>query len=234
MMFRLFLLLVLGLTTIGHAFAQNTGSRMSREARSEDGGRLLENITECITARRPELARRWLELLPGSAEEAALLNKEAKDLDLCMESVSSTLSDDEQMEFKPRVLRRPVATVTIARMLAQAPAASPLPKESEAWFVQKLAAVPTATGIDRASLVFQDFGHCVAVNQWAGTLALLASKPDSVEEAAAIKMLTPVLGPCLSEGANITLTPANLRIVLAEPVYHLLKLGASPAPAGDR
>jgi hypothetical protein len=93
-----------------------------------------------------------------------------------------------------------------------------------------MAAVGAQTRVDRGSLAVQDFGHCVALRAWADTRALFATEANSPAESAAVRRLTPVLGPCLTEGANIRVTHRNLRLILAEPFYHIM----ASAPAARR
>lgn len=49
-----------------------------------------------------------------------------------------------------------------------------------------------------------------------------------------MRRLTPALGPCLTEGVNITTTHRNLRLLLAEPFYHLMTATPSGAAASSR
>jgi hypothetical protein len=216
--------------TAGPAAAQRTGSRIGHDAESgnvQDAASASETIANCVAGRRPEFVRRLLALLPGTKEEFALVHAEEGDLSICMEDPLLVM-DGKELRVRPRALRLPVARAMIRRMLPRAPAQSPLPSESDPWFLPGLTSLPTGAAIDRSALGFQDFGHCVAVHSWPATLALLASEPDSTAQAAAVRRLLPVLGPCLSDDVKITITGANLRDVLAEPVYHILAGAPSP------
>ena len=220
------------LCTAGPASAQRTGSRIGRDAEignAEDAAALTQTIANCLADRRRDFVRRWFAKLPGSQDEFAFVKKEEGDLAICMED-RQLVSDGRELSFTPRSLRVPTARAMVVRMVAEAPPASPMPPDSDPWFLPLLSGLPAGAEVDRPGLGFQDFGHCVATRSWPATLALLASKPDSAEQAAAVRRLMPVLGPCLTEDIKITLTPANLRDVLAEPVYHILT-GAPPVPA---
>lgn len=144
------------------------------------------------------------------------------DRDLIMEGRS--------LRFQPRAARRPVALAVVERTLSQAPAEAPLPPDPDPWFVAPMAAMSAQTRVDRGSLAVQDFGHCVALRAWADTRALFATEANSPAESAAVRRLTPALGPCLTEGANIRITHRNLRLILAEPFYHIM----TAAPAARR
>lgn len=218
------------LATAGPAAAQRTGSRIGRDAEvgnAQDAVLLTQTIANCLADRRKDFVRRWFAKLPGTQDEFAFVQKEEGDIAICMED-KQLVSDARELSFTPRSLRLPTARAMIARMVAGAPPQSPMPPDSDPWFLPLLAGLPAGADVDRPGLGFQDFGHCVATRSWPATLALLASKPDSAEQMAAVRQLMPVLGPCLTDDVKITLTPANLRDVLAEPVYHIL---VAPAAA---
>jgi hypothetical protein len=233
---RLFLLLaaaaVLALLAAGPAGAQRTGSRIGQTATpgsEKDAAAAIEIIAQCLGDRRPDFLRRWLQMLPGTREEYRFVSAEEGDLSVCMDSQSLVL-DGKVLTLKARSLRLPSARAMVRRMLPGAPAQSPMAQDSDPWFLAQLTALPREADLDRAALAFQDFGHCVAVRDWTGTLALLRAEPGSAREAAAVRKLVPVLGPCLTDDVKITITPGNLRDVLAEPVYHILA-AAPAAPA---
>src|SRR4051812_18113310 len=212
--FLLALVLVVQLAcTPGPASAQRTGSRIGHTAEVgnvQDASAAVQAIANCLGERRPDFVRRWLGLLPGTKEELALVRAEEPDLSICMDDPQLVL-DNKVLRLQPRSLRLPTARAMVRRMLPRAPRQSPLPAESDPWFLPQLTAYGSGADVDRTSLAFQDFGHCIAVHSWPGTMALLASEPDSPAQAAAVRQLVPVLGPCLTDDVKITLTPANLR-----------------------
>ena len=214
------------LTAILFAFssvapAQRTGSRLGRDASAKDGPAAMELMASCAVNRRPDLIRQWFQYLPGTPEEAALLRGWATDLTACLDS-DQLVMDGKELRFKPRSMRLPVAMVLARKAVKDGPLSSPIPDSAEPWFVLKLNALGSDAQVDRDALLLQDFGHCVAVRRWGGSRALLLSRPDSIEQKAAVSELAPVLGACLAENAKITLTPANLRSVLAEPMYQII------------
>jgi hypothetical protein len=218
------------LLTVNEAVAQPTGSRFGRSAQAgnvDDAELAMALMARCIADRRPELVRRWLALLPGTREELALLRHDAPDFSFCLED-RNLIMDGRSLRFQPRAARRPVALAVLERRLSQAPAEAPLPADAEPWFVAPMAAMSAQMRLDRGSLVVQDFGHCVALRAWADTRALFATQANSAAESAAVRRLTPALGPCLTEGTNIRITHRNLRLILAEPFYHLM---GAPPPA---
>jgi hypothetical protein len=208
------------------AAAQRTGSRLGKDATAKDAPAATQLLADCTVARRPDLVGKWFRLLPGTQGERDLLLNAAEDLSLCLDS-DKLIMDGKALAFQPRAMRYPVAAAWVRRNMGNSPATSPLPAESDPWFVSQLNALAPGAKVDREQLVLQDFGHCVAVREWGGTRALLLSMPDSEDQKAAIAKLVPVLGSCLTEDAKMTLTAENLRRVLAEPVFHIL--AAAPA-----
>ncbi len=216
---------LLGLVSIAvPAPAQRTGTRMGRNATNtqRDANALILIIGNCLAQRRPELVRRWLNLLPGSREEAELLDAQEGDFDVCVDDDQLILGGDRLLTYSPRRLRVPTALAMVRRALPRAPAQSPVPAQADPWFAAPLAALPSGSTIDRGSLLAQEFGHCLAVTDWPSSRALLAARPDSQEEARAFQALSPILGSCLPQGLRLEITPKSLREYLAEPFYHLL------------
>jgi hypothetical protein len=220
--------LVLSLAA-GAAAAQTRIGRSAEAGNVDDAELAMALMARCIADRRPELVRRWLAMLPGTREELALLRREEPDFSFCLGDRELDMAG-RSLRFQPRAARRPVALAVVERGLSQAPNEAPLPPDSDPWFVAPMAAMSAQTRVDRGSLAVQDFGHCVALRAWADTRALFATEANSPAESAAVRRLAPVLGPCLAEGANIRITHRNLRLILAEPFYHIM----AAAPAARR
>ncbi|HEV2817505.1 MAG TPA: hypothetical protein VGW40_09845 [Allosphingosinicella sp.] len=214
------------------AAAQRTGTRMGRNAMNtqRDAYTLLGIIGECLAQRRPELVRRWLNMLPGSREELALLDAQEGDFDVCASDDQFILGGGRELLYTPRRLRVPAALATVRRSIGRAPERSPLPADSDPWFVPALNALPSGSTIDRGSLLAQEFGHCVAVTDWANARALLAAREGSSQEGGAFEALRPVLAGCVPQGLRLEITPKALREYLAEPFYHVM----TAAPGAGR
>jgi hypothetical protein len=224
-------ILIGGLAVVGlfvaatSASAQRLGTRIGRDATPKDAAAAMEILAGCAVDRRANFVRKWFTLLPGTSEEGALLKSQEADLSACMDDDALVL-DGKELAFQPISMRYPVAAAWGRKHLKNGPLESPVPATSDPWFLPKLNDLSAGASVDRSALILQDFGHCVAVHEWAGARALLLSQPDSQEQRAAVAKLVPVLGPCLSEDVEITLTPENLRRVLAEPVYHIVAASA--------
>lgn len=207
------------------ASAQYTGSRIGHTSRAGDTGdaiRALQIVAECVADRRTGVADRMMRVLPGTAEESRLINGQVEDLGMvCMDNREFVM-DGRQLTLPPAMFRREVTIALAKNRAPRAPEQSPLPADSDPWFMPIYSALPAGARVDRNALVRQDFGHCVVVHEWAGAKALLRSNPESPEEAAAVRQLTPHLGSCLTEGSTMRITPATLREAMAEPFLQIL------------
>ena len=126
-------LLIMSVVAPHAAFAQRSGSRIGRNAVNgrRDAHTLIAIIGTCLAERRPGLIRRWFSLLPGSREEAALLDAEEGDLAICMSDDQFIVGDDRMLTYTPRRLRVSAALAMVRRSLSEAPAQSLLPRESD-------------------------------------------------------------------------------------------------------
>ena len=209
------------------ADAQRTGSRIGRSATAKDSGPAMQLVADCLVDRQPEMVRQLFTTLPGSAEERALVLRKTDEMGTCMENDRNLVLDGKFLRFSARAIRTPLAKALIRKMLPAAPRVSPAAVGSDPWFLAHYNALPPKAEVSRQHLNLLDFGHCVAVKNWADTRAFLVSQPESAEEAAAVRKIVPVLGPCMLEGMTVQLTPSVLRDALAEPVYQILV--AAPA-----
>lgn len=76
--------------------------------------------------------------------------------------------------------------------------------------------------------VVDEMAACVADTDPSGIQSLLATMPETPDEAAATAKLMPSLGPCLTAGATLNANQQSLRAALAEALYHRF---TAPAPA---
>jgi hypothetical protein len=214
------LMLLLG---TAEAAAQRTGriQRIAEAGNVEDAELAMGIMARCVASRRETLVRTWFAMLPGTREEAALIRGEVHDLSLCLEDDRLVMAG-RAIRFPPGSLRRPVALALVERRISQAPEEAPLGPDAEPWFVAPLGALARGRPVDRGALVIQDFGHCVVLGAWRESRALFATRSGSDEESAVVDRLMPKLGPCLAEGVTVNVTRRNLRLMLAEPFYHLM------------
>jgi hypothetical protein len=234
MRFALTITLALGLAVAAAApaSAQWTGSRIGRDATEKDVAPAMAKVAECMVKRQPARVEGWLATLPGTAEESAQIDTMTEDAGLCVGSDQHLVFANKELIFSPRNMRQLLATGMAVRVLRENAAAPALDPESQPWFAEALSLLPRGSRLDVQALAMGDFGHCVAVRDWAGSRALLLSAPGSSAERAALNKLAPSLGPCLTEDSKLTLTAGNIRAILAEPVYHLARRAPGSTRAG--
>ncbi len=79
-------------------------------------------------------------------------------------------------------------------------------------------------------LGMQEFGTCVVKAAPDGALALVRSKAGSIEESQALAAIRPSLPGCVVTGKPISIKRDQLRLMIAEPLYHAIVDG----PAAGR
>jgi len=75
---------------------------------------------------------------------------------------------------------------------------------------------------DSSAVGMRMLGDCVVRSAPQAAADLARSAPDSAGERTAIGQLSPVLAPCIPAGQNMRVKRADLRLLVAEPLYHLL------------
>ena len=211
---------VLALGVAAPAEAQHTGTRLGKNVEKADLPKAMQIMAECTIKRREPMVRSWFNTLPGSVEEERIFDQELGDLGLCLDD-RLLVVDGKTIEVKASMVRAPLALALARRGLRSNPAV-PAASRDAPWFALKLAGLTENAPVDRLSLGLQDFGHCVAVSDWANARALILSAEGSAEQGQAIDALLPALGPCLQNGIELKLTPTNLRRAVAEPMVHML------------
>lgn len=84
----------------------------------------------------------------------------------------------------------------------------------------------TQDPIKRDYVAMRQFGDCVAHADPANSRNLVLAAPGSDQGKAALKLLVPVLGPCIVEGARIEFSKPMLVGILAETLFR----ASTPAP----
>lgn len=95
-------------------------------------------------------------------------------------------------------------------------ASAPLPPRAN-WALMTKAGY----GADQKLVAIREFGDCVVGLAPADALRLVRSSPGSADEAAVIAALRPSLNDCLAPKQNFTVKRADLRLIVAEPLYHM-------------
>ena len=74
------------------------------------------------------------------------------------------------------------------------------------------------------------YSDCLTFRDTAGADAVMRTMPGSPEERQAARALAPVLGACLTQGQTISLTPTNIRAILADGLWNRYVRVPSSAP----
>lgn len=99
---------------------------------------------------------------------------------------------------------------------------------TERYKEKDVAAISTLTKEDWKQSDFvprnasEAFGMCVVQAQPSSIFALVEAEPESRREVAAFESLVPLLGPCLSDGQEISFDKTFLRSTLVFGLYHIL------------
>jgi hypothetical protein len=79
-----------------------------------------------------------------------------------------------------------------------------------------------------------DFARCYVANDFAAARSLLEdTRLGDKSELARMRELAPTFGQCLPEGSNVTLKPMNIRMALAEALYHATRDPSTARAPGE-
>jgi len=98
-----------------------------------------------------------------------------------------------------------------------------VPKPGKKYKPKELAELQEAKVIDQARIAFQRYGECVARNEPLNVRLLTFSKPDSIDEVAALKALMPKFSDCLTAGQQFKTNKTMMRGTLALAYYRLAR-----------
>ncbi|THD35191.1 MAG: hypothetical protein E7773_12115 [Sphingomonas sp.] len=184
------------------------GAFVALPAHASDG----YDVAQCVVDNDAHDAKMLLATLPGSESER---RAGAKLMDLY-----GGCNDNRRMggQFAWRE-RAEIANAALMNWLERGrfDAASPPPRASWALTVSE-----GSWGYDRNLVSIRQFGDCVVALNPVGALDLARSTRGSVGERAAIRALTPALNDCLAPGKNFTVKRDDLRLIVAEPLYHMV------------
>lgn len=209
--------LAAGLAMASPAAAQMTGSRLGKNADAKEAQGVLDVMVRCVGARKPAYATRVMQTMPGSEFERKTIFANVGDLSVCMDDRSRRLiiGDNVEMRMSARSFRLAVMAKESLRGIDIA-ALSAAPEWNTALYTGDPGDEPKR---DTMQLGLYQFGDCVVAAKPAEAVTLLTSGPESVAGKAAVQAMVPTLGPCLSQGAQMTLTEATLAMAVAEPLY---------------
>jgi hypothetical protein len=190
--------------------------------------RELKATAECVVEQDQKGVLAVLRTLPGSSGEDAAAEKLAKIYYAC---------SGETMHL--RISRWSQGLDNGRAELAAAAASSALETRRfdaanvgnvSVWYLSSIAGRTPGRDYDPKALGFQEFGNCVAKAAPRASAELLQSLIGSVEERRAIAAIRPVVGACVTQGQTLKIKADQIRLLVAEPVYHLVVDG----PAAGR
>lgn len=166
------------------------------------------DVAECVVDNDPREVRKLLDTVPGSGDEARASRGILVYYGGCSDNRVATgnLAWRERAEIAYAALENRLDN-------GRFDATSPPPRAR--WALM-------STGGNRKLIAVRQFGDCVVGLAPAGALRLVQSTAGSRDEAAAIDALRPSLNDCLAPRQNFTVKRADLRLIVAEPLYHML------------
>ena len=209
---------------ISQAIAQNQdndyggGSRLGpRRAQINQSGTdaarvVLQDFAQCLYARRPSSAERFM-ALPVDTKEYASAKKTLFDTlgDSCIEG-------DGSLQFSPSLLRGALFEAAYRKKFAsQAPVA--FVAEAEVSVAANYARPYSEDA--RKQIILQDFAMCVVKAAPSGARLLILTSPGTSRESIALTAISGHLGPCLTKDQKVELSKPSLRGIMAEALYRM-------------
>lgn len=194
---------------------------------------LTHAYARCVVKRQPAKAS---EAIARNVDNATIL----RDYPMLIrdECLSRQVHQKTRMRFGGDLYRYALADALVNRELAAQPAPGleavprldhrdpgeppqPIDPKGRKLDKRKLEAALASYRRDTAFAYLSRYGECVVRVDAAGAKALLATGPDSAEEASGFAALRPALGRCLPEGETLRSGKAALRGSIAINYYRL-------------
>ena len=194
------------------------GSRLIEREKAgnarDDGAavRSAHRFAACIYAKRSASVRGAMtSLLPADRERFERSLSRSVECNSSVTLSDGMIAEGARITSSPDVMRGMYAEA-ILDTIKEDEALQPLPSQpsyTRNWFA--------ITGRDS---VVDEMAVCVAEQNPAAIRALLATSAETPEELAAVRALTPSLGPCLPQNATLKANRQGLRAALAEALFH--------------
>jgi hypothetical protein len=209
------------------------GSRIPVKPQAVDpvrAGFVRKNFGRCVFQRNPAAAEKLLmNGDPISVDmKAAGLEKGLEptfQASTCLGNQTNGEQAAIGMSFKNTVLRSLLAEEAyLAKFKAPAVLPDGATENSGREYVSTGDARAQAEGLGA-------YSDCLTFRDTAGADAVLRTMPGSAEERQAARTLAPVLGACLMQGQTISLTPTNVRAILADGLWNRYVRAQRSAPS---
>lgn len=190
------------------ASAREAPSRWTGDLANPIGDRTIQ----CIIERDPNLIVSWFNTIPGSSQERKLFSRLEDQFMRCFRTNKA-----QMVGFVPQYDYAAMRVAILQFMLKNGsvvvPESQPAGLDRVAWYVQQGSIPPE-------SVVANDLGFCLAKSDWPAARTVVLSRRGSMEEAAALRKLVPLVGGCIPVGATLKIDRPRLRGLLEETAYH--------------
>ena len=203
----------LGLASGGAALAQaqTTAAQSDEEPATAEDRLVLQRFTRCVAERQPAQAR-----------------------DLIIADYRTDSYRDARRRLAtshrgclPAGSRLRMGGILFAGGMAETLLATAVPRGSLGARTALNPAIAPFHALDQGEVM----NVCVVRTAPAEVEALLASEPGSAGEGAALRAVSPHIGPCLAAGTEMRLNRLGLRAMLALAAYRLVQHNGAPAVA---
>lgn len=176
---------------------------------------VFRDLVDCVIRYQPARTRNLLGTIPGTHEEATILDSFDSRMEQCYEF---SRTGGRAMTFSSSLLRGGIAEAYFRRDFpAGLGADAPLAAEAAARWTQ-----PRATGGQVTQMeMLHAMARCVTARQPVAIGTMLRAVPLSAEERAAMRTLQPDISACLDSGVEFAVSRQALRGLLAEAALHL-------------
>jgi len=186
----------------------------------------LRPAAECTVREDARALRELLQTLPGSEAEARASKRLALTFSACSsETVGLAITPHGQGLYNGRADLAAAAIPRAGAWLGGAAAASLTP-----WYVGRIVGKTPNKDYDGVSLGLQEVGTCVVKAAPDASARLVQAVSGSDAERGALTEIRAVLPGCVVQGEPISFKRDQLRLIVAEPLYHAIVDG----PAAGR
>jgi hypothetical protein len=180
--------------------------------------KLGRSAAECTVDQAYGSVATLLQTLPGSSDEEKAARRVAPVFAACGAELAispfSQALGNGRADLAAAAARRELAKGNMPSSGAVTP-----------WYATAVAGGGLGHGYDAVSLGMQEFGTCVVGAAGTASAQLVRSDAGSAEERAAIAAIRPVLAGCVAQGKPLHMTLDQLRLMVAEPLYHVIADG---------
>ena len=179
---------------------------------------------ECVMTESPDQVRDLLATLPGSSREQRAAKRLTSVYSSCSgDSFGLSMSSGGQGLYNGRADMAAAAATVVLRGGRRAAT----PGGLKAWYLNAMAGQMAGRGYDPVALGMQEFGTCVLNAAPDAAASLVQSAAGSAAERQALDAIKPVLAGCVVQGKPISMKRDQLRLMIAEPLYHAIVDGPS-------